>query len=71
MRAAAVYGLALRYAADLPPAEHAQLLEQSARECHMIDQRGTALRWQRELTRPATLQRHVVNVCKVDSRGLH
>lgn len=41
--AAALYALALRFASDLPPAEHADLLELYARECHLIDQRDTGL----------------------------
>ncbi|HEY0607224.1 MAG TPA: AAA family ATPase [Herpetosiphonaceae bacterium] len=41
--AAALYALALRFAADLPPAEHAALLELYARECHLIDQRDTGM----------------------------
>ncbi|HEY0735133.1 MAG TPA: AAA family ATPase [Herpetosiphonaceae bacterium] len=57
--AAALYGLTLRFATDLPAAEHAQLLELYARECHLIDQRDTsvqmlraALQLWREVDRP-------------------
>lgn len=41
--AAALYALALRFAADLPPAEHAQLLELYAHECHLIDRPDTEI----------------------------
>jgi DNA-binding CsgD family transcriptional regulator/tetratricopeptide (TPR) repeat protein len=41
--AAGQYALALRFAAGLPPAEHAQLLSAYADECNAIDQRAEGL----------------------------
>ncbi|NTU78002.1 MAG: AAA family ATPase [Chloroflexales bacterium] len=42
-KAATLYALALQFAADLPPAEHAGLLELCAEECHAIDQQDIGL----------------------------
>lgn len=39
-QAARLYELALRYADDLDPAEHARLLEAYAQECNFVDQRA-------------------------------
>ncbi|HET7088950.1 MAG TPA: AAA family ATPase [Anaerolineae bacterium] len=46
--AAALYALALRFANDLPPADHAQLLEAYAGECVSIDQREEGLEAQKK-----------------------
>lgn len=42
-QAAALYALALRFADDLPPADHARLLERSAQAHYVIDQRDTGV----------------------------
>src|SRR5690606_30005912 len=39
-QAARLYELALRYADDLDPAEHARMLEAYAQECNFVDQRA-------------------------------
>ena len=46
--AAALYALALRYADDLAPSEHASLLEAAARESNVIDQRSVAIAARRQ-----------------------
>ncbi len=46
--AAALYALALRFAGELPPAEHAVLLEAYAGECNLIDQRAEGLAARRQ-----------------------
>jgi DNA-binding CsgD family transcriptional regulator len=46
--AASLYGLALRYAGDLPPAERAALLESYASECFLIDQQQEGIAARRQ-----------------------
>lgn len=46
--AAALYALALRFAADLPADQHARLLELYAQQCNRTDQRESGIRMLRE-----------------------
>jgi len=46
--AAALYALALRYAEDLQPAEHASLLEDFSRECNVTERQSEAIAAQRK-----------------------